>query len=75
MHVLCSEQFPRSNKYDPRWVFENEMGPNVLWLTEFLCDKMGLQPGIRVLDMGCGKALSSIFLVNEFNVDVTANDL
>ncbi len=75
MPTLFSDQFPRSNKYDPCWVFENEMGPNVLWLTEFLCEKMNLRPGMRVLDMGCGKALSSIFLVKEFDVDVVANDL
>jgi ubiquinone/menaquinone biosynthesis C-methylase UbiE len=51
------------------------MGPNVLWLTEWLCEKMDLKPGMRVLDMGCGKALSSIFLAREFGVQVWANDL
>jgi len=51
------------------------MGPNVLWLTEFLCEKMELKPGMRVLDMGCGKALSSVFLAKEYGVQVWANDL
>ena len=37
--------------------------------------KMELKPGMRVLDMGCGKALSSIFLAREFGVQVWANDL
>ena len=72
---LEHERFPRSNKYDPMWVFENEMGPNVLWQTEFLTDAMELKPGMRVLDMGCGRALSSIFLAKEFGVRVVANDL
>jgi SAM-dependent methyltransferase len=51
------------------------MGPNVLWLTEWLTNDMDLQPGMRVLDMGCGKALSSLFLAHEYDVQVWANDL
>jgi cyclopropane fatty-acyl-phospholipid synthase-like methyltransferase len=51
------------------------MGPNVLWLTEYLCEEIDLKPGMRILDMGCGKALSSIFLAKEFGVSVVANDL
>jgi SAM-dependent methyltransferase len=67
--------FPRSASYDPNWVLENLMGPNVLWLTESLCDEMELEPGMRVLDLGCGKAVSSIFLAKEFGVQVWATDL
>jgi cyclopropane fatty-acyl-phospholipid synthase-like methyltransferase len=51
------------------------MGPNVLWLTEALTQKMNLKPGMRVLDMGCGMAASSIFLAKEFRVQVWATDL
>ncbi len=69
------EEFPRSAKYDPGWVIENLMGPNVLWLTESLSQVMQLEPGMRVLDMGCGRAISSIFLVKEFDVQVWATDL
>ena len=68
-------QFPRSAKYDPEWVLENEMGPSSVWLTEWLCEAMKLEPGMRVLDMGCGKAMSSIFLAREFGVEVWATDL
>ena len=50
-------------------------GPNVLWLTEALVQSMDLGPGMRVLDMGCGKALSSIFLAKEFCLQVWAADL
>jgi SAM-dependent methyltransferase len=73
--LLKNERFPRSAKYDPEWVIKGWMGPNVLWLTEWLCEKMELKPGMRVLDMGCGKALSSIFLAKEYGVQVWANDL
>lgn len=73
--MLRIESLPRSSKYDPGWVFENEMGPNALWLTELLCEKMELKPGMRVLDMGCGRAMSSIFLAREYGVQIWANDL
>lgn len=73
--MLTAKDFPRSAKYDAEWVAENQMGPNVLWLAEWLCERMELKPGMRVLDMGCGKAMSSIFLAREFGVQVWANDL
>jgi SAM-dependent methyltransferase len=73
--MLRRDEFPLSAKYDVDWVIENEMGPNVLWLTESLCEVMNLRPGMRVLDMGCGKAMSSIFLAREFGCQVWATDL
>jgi cyclopropane fatty-acyl-phospholipid synthase-like methyltransferase len=73
--LLREEPFPLSSKYDPEWVLSTQMGPNVLWMTEWLCEKMDLRPYMSVLDMGCGKTLSSIFLAKEFGVQVWANDL
>ena len=69
------EMYPRSQKYDMEWMAQNSMGPNAIWLTEALTDVMTLEPGMRVLDMGCGKAISSIFLAREFDVEVWATDL
>ena len=54
---------------------KNWMGPNPLWLLEELCDHLNLKPGMKVLDMGCGKGITSIFLAKEFGVTVFANDL
>jgi SAM-dependent methyltransferase len=73
--LLRVDRFPRASAYDPSWVIENLMGPNVLWLAEFLSQAMDLRPGMRVLDMGCGKAVSSIFFAREFDVQVWATDL
>lgn len=67
--------FPRASAYDPAWIWTNHMGPNVIWLTDALTQKLDLKPGMRVLDMGCGTALSSIFLAREFGVEVWAVDL
>src|SRR5213592_4434799 len=36
---------------------------------------LDLRPGMRVLDLGCGRAMSSIFLHREFGVQVWATDL
>lgn len=73
--LLKNDRFSRSEKYDIEWVLQNNMGPNALWLTEWLCEEIKLKPGMRILDMGCGKALSSVFLAKEFGVQVWANDL
>lgn len=51
------------------------MGPNPVWQAEALTELMSLEAGMRVLDMGCGTALSSIFLAKEFGVEVWATDL
>jgi len=72
---LKKPAFPRSAKYDAEWQFDSWMGPNVLWLAEWASDALPLQPGMRVLDLGCGKAASSIFLAKEFGVIVFAADL
>jgi cyclopropane fatty-acyl-phospholipid synthase-like methyltransferase len=72
---LAKPRFPRSSEYDPMWIVENLMGPHVLWLAEYLAEAVPLKPGMRILDLGCGKALSSIFFAKEFGVHVTACDL
>ena len=73
---LLSERFPRSSQYHPEWVIANASGgANCLWLTEWLTTQMDLRPGMRVLDLGCGPAMSSIFLRREFGVQVWATDL
>jgi cyclopropane fatty-acyl-phospholipid synthase-like methyltransferase len=72
---LTLPEFPRSAGYPPEWMLENLMGPNAVWLAESLSQVLPLEPGMRVLDMGCGKGISSIFLAKEFGVQVWATDL
>ncbi len=75
-HQLTSERFPRSLRYHPDWIRAGASGgANPLWLAEWLTEAMHLQPGMRVLDLGCGRAMSSIFLCREFGVRVWATDL
>lgn len=72
---LTHPRYPRASTYDVAWQLASCMGPNVLWLTEALCDVMALEAGMRVLDLGCGRAASSIFLAREYGVHVVAADL
>jgi ubiquinone/menaquinone biosynthesis C-methylase UbiE len=72
---FISDRFPRSSRYHPEWILAGfSGGANPLWLTEWLCEALTLQPGMRVLDLGCGRALSSIFLHREYDVQVWAAD-
>lgn len=75
LELLRNERFPRSATYDPAWLANEPCGANPLWLTEWLCEDLKLEPGMRVLDLGCGRAKSSLFLAKEFDVEVFAVDL
>jgi len=68
-------KYTKANKYDYNWLVENWMGPNPLYLAEEVCANMDLRPGMKVLDMGCGKGCSSVFLAKEYGVTVFATDL
>jgi len=73
---LLSNRFPRASTYHPEWVLASvSSAANALWLTEWLTEALELRPGMRVLDLGCGRAMSSIFLRREFGVQVWAADL
>lgn len=73
---FAASRFPRASKYNPDWILAGVSGgANPLWLTEWLTVDLDLRPGMRVLDLGCGRASSSIFLAREFGVQVWATDL
>lgn len=63
-------------KYAPEWALANaSSGSHSLWIAEWLSAALDYRPGMRVLDLGCGRAMSSIFLHREFGVQVWATDL
>ncbi len=72
---LTKDEFPRSNKYDAKWLVDLDMGPHPLWLLEDLAKDLDLRPGMRVLDLGSGRGATSVFLAKEYGVQVVAADL
>lgn len=65
----------KADKYKKLFTKEYLMGPNSVILLEEMLEKYPLEQGIRVLDLGCGKGLTSLFLAKEANVNVFATDL
>ena len=51
------------------------MGPNAWRIAEELTKNLPLRPGMRVLDLGCGRGLTTVFLAQTFGVEVFAVDL
>lgn len=68
-------EYSKTKKYDIQFIKENMMGPNSMKILEELMDELTLTSGMRVLDLGCGNGLTSIFLAKEFGVQVYAVDL
>lgn len=73
--IMNDDRYPLTKQYPCDWILENTMGSHCLWLLEALLPVMRLKAGMRVLDMGCGKAISSIFLARECKSQVWATDL
>ncbi len=67
--------FTKSSKYDFDFVKENMMGPNAIKILEEVSESLNLKKDMRVLDLGCGRGLTSIFLAREYDVTVFAADL
>ncbi len=68
-------KFIKTNKYDKKFVDENLMGPNSMKMLEELLQSVKLEKGMRILDLGCGKGLTSVLLAQEFGAQVFATDL
>jgi SAM-dependent methyltransferase len=71
---LRFDRFPLASKYSEEWQTQFFFGPNSLWLAEFAAEACPIQPGARVLDLGCGAGLTSVFVAKEFGATVFALD-
>ena len=61
--------------FDRDLLLSTMMGPNCVRFAEELTANIPLSPNMRVLDLGCGMGLSSIYLARTFGVRVFAADL
>jgi cyclopropane fatty-acyl-phospholipid synthase-like methyltransferase len=53
----------------------NMMGPNALRIIDELVGNCSFEKGIRILDLGCGTGLTSMYLAEKFDATVFATDL
>ena len=63
--------------FDKDFLNENMMGPNVVTLLDelLMASNISFEPGMRVLDLGCGKGLTSLVLADRYDIQVFAVDL
>ena len=64
-----------AKKYSESFINDNMMGPNSMLILEELLGNVKLKKGMKILDLGCGRGLTSIFLASEYEVLVYAVDL
>lgn len=64
----------RYEKYDFDEFANYYSGPDAIMLADELTSSMQLTSGMKILDLGCGNALSSLFLVKEYGCKVYAVD-
>lgn len=68
-------QYPELLGYSRDECYQDFFGGGGLYLALHMLRTMRLQPKNIVLDLGCGKGATSIFLASHFGVQVTALDL
>jgi SAM-dependent methyltransferase len=69
------DQYPELQAYSRDECYQDFFGGGGLYLAVRMLRTMRLQPKNNVLDLGCGKGATSIFMAKHFGVQVTALDL
>lgn len=67
--------YPELERYSRDDMYRDFFGGGGLYLAVRMLRALNLQPGQKVLDLGCGKGESSVFMVKHFGVQVKALDL
>ena len=65
----------KADKYKKLFTDQFLMGPNSVRLLAEMLEKCPIDEGLRILDLGCGKGLTSLFLAKETKAQVYAVDL
>ncbi len=68
-------KYEHAIKFDKDFLKENSMGPNPAKLLEELLAAYPLKTGDTVLDLGCGRGITSIMLARDYALRVFATDL
>ena len=68
-------EFLKTRNYDASWRVAEAVSANPLRRAHGRTRDIVLKPGMGALDLGCGRARSSVFLAGEFGVQAWAVDL
>ena len=68
-------KYPKSEKYNIPEINSKIMGPHPIKLEEELLRDCKIPAGAKVLDLGSGQGVTSVFLAKEYGFHVTAADL
>lgn len=68
-------RYTKTNMFDQAFLKENIMGPNPAKLLEELMADYPLAEGLTVLDLGCGRGVTSVMLAKAYGLHVFAADL
>jgi len=71
----AAADYPELAHYSRAEIYEGRMGPGGLYLAALMARCLHLRSGERVLDLGCGRGATSVFLARHFDVAVIALDL
>ena len=73
MHTF-TDQFI-SNQSNMEFLRASMMGPNAMRMSEEMASYLTIHKGMRILDLGCGMGLSTLFLTQKYGATVFAADL
>ena len=73
MHPF-TDQFLKEEK-NLEFTKDTMMGPNAMRLSEEMAEMLNIDETMRILDLGCGRGLSTLFLVKKYGAQVFAADL
>lgn len=67
--------FFENEEKNKKFIHDNLMGPNAVLILEELLEKIKLTRQMRVLDLGCGTGLTSMYVAKKTGAQVVAADL
>lgn len=73
--TIVNRKYPKASKYtDLHRVYSECSGPGALKLTEFLSEKMTVQPEDKLLDVGTNGGYQTCFIAKEYNPFIVGID-
>lgn len=71
---LNEAEYPELAGLTRAQIYDRKMGPGGLFLAARMTRTLSLRPANTVMDLGCGRGATSVFLARKFGVNVVAAD-